>query len=62
MMLLLVRKSADTGRMNIIVLGAGIIGISTAWHLRERGHQVTVVDRQVGLRWRPALPMARRSP
>lgn len=50
-MLLIGGKSADTGRMNIIVLGAGIIGISTAWHLRERGHEVTVVDRQSG----PAL-------
>ena len=32
--------------MKILVLGAGIIGISTAWHLLERGHDVTVVDRQ----------------
>jgi len=32
--------------MKTIILGAGIIGISTAWHLLERGHQVTVVDRQ----------------
>ena len=32
--------------MKILVLGAGIIGISTAWHLLERGHEVTVVDRQ----------------
>lgn len=32
--------------MKIIVLGAGIIGISTAWQLLERGHEITVVDRQ----------------
>ena len=32
--------------MKVIVLGAGIIGISTAWHLLEQGHDVTVVDRQ----------------
>lgn len=32
--------------MKIIILGAGIIGVSTAWHLLEHGHEVTVVDRQ----------------
>ena len=34
--------------MKVIVLGAGIIGTSTAWHLLERGHDVVVVDRQPG--------------
>jgi len=32
--------------MHVVVLGAGIIGVSTAWHLLERGHTVVVVDRQ----------------
>ena len=32
--------------MKVIVLGAGIIGISTAWYLLEQGHEVTVIDRQ----------------
>ncbi len=32
--------------MKITVLGAGIIGVSTAWYLAEEGHEVTVVDRQ----------------
>ena len=32
--------------MKVIVLGAGIIGVSTAWHLLQQGHDVTVVDRQ----------------
>ncbi|AXY43320.1 FAD-dependent oxidoreductase [Halomonas sp. JS92-SW72] len=31
---------------NIIVLGAGMIGVSVAWHLARRGHDVTLVDRR----------------
>lgn len=34
--------------MKIIILGAGIIGVSTAWHLLERGHEVTLIERQPG--------------
>lgn len=32
--------------MHIAVLGAGVVGITTAWYLQKQGHQVTVVDRQ----------------
>ena len=32
--------------MKVIVLGAGIIGVCTAWHLLGQGHEVTLVDRQ----------------
>ena len=34
--------------MKVVVLGAGIIGISTAWHLLARGHDVTIIERQSG--------------
>jgi D-amino-acid dehydrogenase len=32
--------------MKIIVMGAGVIGTSTAWYLQKHGHEVVVVDRQ----------------
>lgn len=32
----------------IVVLGAGILGVSTAWFLQKNGYQVTVIDRQSG--------------
>lgn len=37
--------------MRVLVLGAGVIGVTTAWYLRQHGFEVTVVDRRadVGL-------------
>ena len=32
--------------MKIIVLGAGVVGVATAYYLNKAGHQVTVIDRQ----------------
>lgn len=30
--------------MRAIVIGAGVVGVTTAWRLREEGHDVTVID------------------
>lgn len=32
--------------MHMLVLGAGVVGVTTAWFLRQQGYDVTVVDRQ----------------
>ena len=37
--------------MKIAILGAGVIGVTTAHYLARQGHEVTVIDRQSG----PAL-------
>ena len=37
--------------MRIVILGAGVIGVTSAWYLAKAGHEVTVIDRQPG----PAL-------
>ena len=33
--------------MQIVVLGAGVVGTASAWYLARAGHEVTVLDRQV---------------
>lgn len=37
--------------MRVLVLGSGVIGVTSAWYLARAGHEVTVVDREGG----PAL-------
>ena len=34
--------------MKVTVLGAGVIGVTTAYYLAKAGHEVTVLDRQPG--------------
>jgi len=31
--------------MRILILGAGVVGLTSAWHLLKEGHEVTVIDR-----------------
>ena len=32
--------------MKVLVLGAGVVGTTSAWYLRQQGHEVTVIERQ----------------
>ena len=32
--------------MKVVVLGSGVIGVTSAWYLAQAGHEVTVIDRQ----------------
>jgi len=34
--------------MKIVVIGAGVIGVTSAWYLARDGHQVTVLERRTG--------------
>ena len=34
--------------MKVLVLGAGVVGVTSAWYLARAGHEVEVVDRQPG--------------
>ena len=35
--------------MKVVILGGGVIGVSTAYYLARAGHEVTVVERQAGV-------------
>src|ERR1700686_3085460 len=32
--------------MRILILGAGVVGVTSAWYLARAGHEVAVLDRQ----------------
>ncbi|WP_343654395.1 FAD-dependent oxidoreductase, partial [Herbaspirillum sp.] len=34
--------------MRVVILGSGVIGVTSAWYLARAGHDVTVLDRQPG--------------
>jgi len=34
--------------LKIVVIGAGIVGVTTAYEFAERGHEVTLIDRREG--------------
>ena len=35
--------------MRVVILGAGLMGVTSAWYLAEAGHEVTVIDRREGV-------------
>src|SRR5690554_5875583 len=32
--------------MKVLVLGSGVVGVTSAWYLAQQGHEVVVIDRQ----------------
>ncbi|SQK75135.1 Sarcosine oxidase subunit beta [Tatumella ptyseos] len=36
------------GGMKVLILGSGVVGVTSAWYLAQAGHEVTVIDRSSG--------------
>ncbi|XPE46947.1 FAD-dependent oxidoreductase [Shigella flexneri] len=34
--------------MHVVILGSGVVGVTSAWYLSQAGHQVTVINREPG--------------
>lgn len=34
--------------MRVVILGSGVVGVTSAWYLSQAGHDVTVIDRESG--------------
>ena len=34
--------------MRVVILGSGVVGVTSAWYLSQAGHEVTVIDREPG--------------
>src|SRR5579864_8726982 len=34
--------------LRVLIIGAGLIGVTSAYSLRRRGHEVVVIDRETG--------------
>lgn len=43
--------------MRVIVLGSGVIGVTSAYYLAKQGAEVTVLDRRLVLQKKPVLLM-----
>ncbi len=39
-------RDASVRSLKVIVLGGGVVGVTSAWYLARLGHEVTVIDRQ----------------
>ena len=41
----LLRRLPGRDKVQVIVMGAGVVGVTTAWYLQQAGHEVTVLER-----------------